>query len=281
MYSSQLLLAFLLLPFTICEVKIVRTRFQLGRARIDVVTLKEATDWVLKAASTGTHCSYVVTPNSDHLVMLEHDVGLQKAYASAHLVIADGMPLVWASKLLGPALPERVTGSELMPLVCAGAAQRGLPIFLLGAGPGVAERAKERLERAYPGLSVVGTYSPPLGFGQNPLELERIVGLLRASAAAIVFVGLGAPKQELWMHANYQKLGAGVLLGIGAGIDFSAGNVQRAPIWMQKSGIEWIFRLAQEPRRLARRYLRDTLIAWIIVRELWQKICHLFREKDK
>ena len=241
-------------------------RFKLGRAHIDCVTRQQAIAWVVNAAQNGP-CRYVVTPNSDHIVMLESHAGLQAVYRDAHLVVADGMPLVWASLLLKPRLPERVTGSELMPLLCAEAASKGLRVFLLGAGPGVARRAQERLEETYPGLKIVGTHCPPLGFEQRPEELEEIIRLLKAADAHLIFVGLGAPKQELWMQQNYQKLDRGVLLGIGAAIDFCAGNVKRAPTWMQKSGTEWVYRLAQEPRRLARRYLRDTLVLWIIVRE--------------
>lgn len=250
-------------------------RFQLGRARIDSVTLDEAVNWVLSAARGGC-CRYVVTPNSDHIVMLETHEALAEAYREAHLVVADGMPLVWASKLIGPVLPARVTGSELMPRLCQAAAQGGQTVFFLGAGPGVAEKARERLEQAYPGLKVLGTYSPPLGFEKNAAEQEHILRMLKEANAEIIFVGLGAPKQELWMHQNFQKLPRGVLLGVGAAIDFCAGQIQRAPLWMQKSGSEWIYRLMKEPRRLAKRYLRDTLVIWIILREAWRQ-----RQKQK
>lgn len=248
----------------------VNRRFSLGRARIDVLSLDEAVRWVMHAAASGP-CRYVVTPNSDHIVMLETHGGLAEAYAEAHLVVADGMPLVWASRLIGPSLPERVTGSELMPRVCAAAAQSGDGIFLLGAGPGVAAAAQVRLEREFPGLRVVGTYCPPLGFERDLAELEKIRGLLLAADPAIVFVGLGAPKQELWMHAHYKQLARGVLLGVGASIDFAAGQARRAPVWMQKSGSEWVYRLLQEPRRLAKRYLKDTFVFWIILREFWNR----------
>lgn len=247
------------------------TRFRLGQALIDQISAEDALSWVLSAAEKGP-CRFVVTPNSDHIVMLEHHRELQEVYAEAHLVLADGMPLVWASRLLRPSLPERVAGSELMPLICAAAPARGLKIFLLGAPPGVAEEAKRRLEAQHPGIRIVGCYAPPLGFEREPAAEEAIIRLLREADADIIFVGLGAPKQELWMHRAHRRLDHGVMLGIGAAIDFCAGNVKRAPTWMQRSGLEWFYRLIQEPRRLAKRYLRDTLIVWIVLREGWRRL---------
>jgi N-acetylglucosaminyldiphosphoundecaprenol N-acetyl-beta-D-mannosaminyltransferase len=248
-------------------------RFKLGYATIDVVNQKEALERLVEMAEQGP-CRYAVTPNSDHIVMLEEHEELRAVYRDAHLVLADGMPVVWASRLIGPRLPERVTGAEILPGLCAAAARRGLTVFLLGAGPGVAEKAQTILESTYPGLSVVGTYCPPLGFERSPDELEAIMKRLRSAAPHIIFVGLGAPKQEIWMHRHFRHLDRGVMLGIGAAIDFVAGTVQRAPRWMQHTGLEWLYRLVQEPRRLAKRYLRDTRILWIILREWRSRARH-------
>jgi N-acetylglucosaminyldiphosphoundecaprenol N-acetyl-beta-D-mannosaminyltransferase len=141
---------------------------------------------------------------------------------------------------------------------------------LLGGPPGVAELAKAKLEALYPGLLICGTDCPPFGFERSPEQEARILQKIQAAAPDIVFVGLGAPKQELWMHRAAPQLQSGVLLGIGAALEFCAGTVRRAPVWMQCIGAEWIFRLCQEPRRLAKRYLRDTEILLIIFRE-WRK----------
>jgi N-acetylglucosaminyldiphosphoundecaprenol N-acetyl-beta-D-mannosaminyltransferase len=247
----------------------VSEKLRLGYANIDVVDQKEALQRAVNFARQSP-CRFVVTPNSDHIVQLETREDLRRVYEAAHLVVADGMPLVWGSRLLGKPLPERVTGSELMPALCAEAARLGLRVYLLGGPPGVAELAKARLEERYPGLRVCGTDCPPLGFEKSPELESRILQKIQAATPDIVFVALGAPKQELWMHRSAPLLKSGVLLGIGAALEFCAGTVRRAPIWMQKIGAEWIFRLCQEPRRLARRYLRDTEILLIIFRE-WRK----------
>ncbi len=243
--------------------------FTLGHARIACLSKAEAIAQILDLA-TAAKASYVVTPNADHIVMLEENEELRRAYAGAQLVLADGMPVVWASRLIGPTLPERVTGAELMPLLCAEASLRQLRVYFLGAAPGVAERAKRALEAQYPDLQVVGTYSPPLGFEKDPLQNQQVIERLRFARPHLIFVGLGAPKQELWMASNASLLGSGVFLGIGAAIDFCAGQVRRAPLWMQKGGLEWLFRLLQEPKRLAKRYLRDTRILAVIWRQ-WRQ----------
>ncbi len=243
--------------------------FQLGHAAIHCLSRQEAIEAIL-AMAISPRAHAVVTPNSDHIVMLEDNAELRAAYAKADLVLADGMPLVWASRWIGPRLPERVTGAELMPLLCAEAARRQLRVYFLGAGPGIAEEAKRRLEEEYPGLQVCGTYSPPLGFEKDASQNRVILERLRAAEAHLIFVGLGAPKQELWIAAHQDQLSRGVFLGVGAAIDFCAGHIKRAPIWMQKLGLEWTYRLLQEPRRLARRYLRDTQVLRIIWQE-WRR----------
>lgn len=241
-------------------------KFRLGQASIDRFNRQEAVAAVI-AAAEAREPSYVVTPNSDHLVRLESDALLREIYSHARIVIADGMPIVWASRLLGEPLAERVTGADLMPAVCEAAAARQLKIFLMGAAEGVALEAKRRLELQYPGLDIVGVYSPPFGFEKDPLIQNQIVAMIRAASPDIIFVGLGAPKQEKWIFENYRKFEKGIFLGIGASIDFCAGQVKRAPAFMQKYGLEWVYRLVQEPRRLAKRYAVDTYVLWIILRE--------------
>lgn len=228
--------------------------------------MKEAVDSIIRLAYC-QRCHYVVTPNSDHIIQLEKDHQFQAAYREARLVLADGMPIVWASWLLGSPLKERVTGADLLPLICEKAARKGLGIFLLGAPEGVALKAAERLQKSYPGLSVSACYSPPFGFEKDPEECQKIVKMINDSQAKIVFVGLGAPKQEYWMYQHYKQLHAGVLLGVGAAIEFAAGVLPRAPVWMQKIGFEWFYRLLRDPKRLARRYARDFKIIAVIWRQ--------------
>ena len=243
---------------------------------VDALDMPAAVErvWQWCRAEANSACRYVVTPNVDHAVMLQTSGALRTAYAGAALVLADGAPVVWASRLLRRPLPERVAGSDLAPAIFEHATQstRGadappLRVFLLGAAPGVADRAAARITARWPGVEVVGTLSPPLGFERDSVENERILAAVAAAAPDLVLLGLGAPKQELWIGEHAPRLRAKAALGIGATIAFRAGEKRRAPRWMQRLGLEWFHRLATEPRRLAARYARD---AWIFPRLVWR-----------
>ncbi|MGI9500259.1 MAG: WecB/TagA/CpsF family glycosyltransferase [Geminicoccaceae bacterium] len=214
-------------------------------------------------------CRYVVTPNADHTVMLQEHEGLREAYLDADMVLADGFPVILASRLLGRRLPERVAGSDLVPALFAAAdPKRPLRIFLLGAAPGVADRAGKRIEAEWPGVEIVDTYSPPFGFEDDEVEQERILTCVRAAAADVLVVGLGAPKQEIWVHEQRGRIAAPVALCVGATIDFLAGERSRAPQWLRSIHLEWFYRLLGEPRRLFWRYARD---AWIFPQLVWRE----------
>jgi N-acetylglucosaminyldiphosphoundecaprenol N-acetyl-beta-D-mannosaminyltransferase len=214
---------------------------------------------------------YVVTPNVHHIVRLQRDALFRQAYAGASLVLADGMPLVWASRSLGRPLKMRVTGADLLPCVCEMAASLDKSVFLLGARNGVAERAAYNLRRSYPGLQIAGTYSPPVGFEHDPAEEGRVMERINGAKPDVLAIGLGAPKQEVWIAAHRQELHFGVALCVGAAIDYAAQALKRAPHWMQQNGLEWLWRLMQEPRRLWRRYLVDGLaFAPLLVAE-WRR----------
>jgi N-acetylglucosaminyldiphosphoundecaprenol N-acetyl-beta-D-mannosaminyltransferase len=208
-----------------------------------------------------------VTPNVDHAVLFNRRADLRAAYRDASLVLADGTPLVWAARLLKQSLPERVAGSDLVPRLFAGA-NTALRVLLLGAEPGVADLAASRIAREWPNVRVVGTYSPPLGFEKDPAENARILEIVTNARPDLVVVGLGAPKQELWVHRHHQRLQAKVVICAGATIDFLAGHRRRSPVWMRQLGLEWIHRLCTEPRRLVFRYLRD---AWVFPQLVWQQ----------
>ena len=231
-------------------------RILLGGVQIDRVTMAEALVRIEDLAETGRG-AFVVTPNADHIVKLQKDSGFREVYRHADLVLADGMPLIWAARFLGTPLPERVTGSDLFPRVCQMAAARDYGLFLLGGRPGAADRAGEILRERYPGLRIVGTYCPPFGFEHRPEENQKITALIRAAEPHILCVGLGAPKQEKWIFQYREAVGVPVSLGIGVTFEFVAGMVRRAPVWMQKTGLEWLYRLLMEPKRLWRRYLVD------------------------
>lgn len=201
---------------------------------------------------------YIVTPNVDFLVQAQHDAELHQILTQADLVLCDGKPLVWASQWLGNMLPGRVAGSDLVPVLLHRAAECGWRIFLLGGGPGVAAEAARRMAVAHPSLPPVEYYSPP----HRPLaEMNHteIIGRVRAAKPDIVLVCFGCPKQEKWIFRHYRALGVPVTIGAGGTVDFLAGRLKRAPQWMRRTGTEWLFRLMQEPRRLARRYAGNLL----------------------
>jgi N-acetylglucosaminyldiphosphoundecaprenol N-acetyl-beta-D-mannosaminyltransferase len=220
-------------------------------------------------------CQYVVTPNVDHVVLFQRSAALRQAYAGAGLVLADGAPVVAASQLLGRPLPERVAGSDLVPRLLNEAVwQRiGLRVYLLGGMPGVANRAAERIEKCWPGVRVVGTASPPPGFEADAELNAQLVARINDSQPDVLLIGLGAPKQELWVHRHHAQLNVPVALCVGSTIDFLAGQRRRAPRWMRRVGLEWLFRMLLEPRRLARRYARD---AWLFPRLVWRE----WRDRD-
>src|SRR6266516_1382927 len=199
---------------------------------------------------------YVITANADFLAQARRDVELRRILLEAHLVLCDGTPLVWASRLLGNPLPERVAGSDLAPWLIQLAVKKNYRLFLLGASPETNAQALARLKKQHPTLNVVGNYSPPF---KPLLEMDHAEIRRRISAAGpdLLFVSLGCPKQEKWIAMHYLALDVPVTIGLGATIDFLAGRVKRAPRWMQRAGLEWAFRLLQEPRRLFKRYLGD------------------------
>lgn len=230
-------------------------RVDLFGIELDALRMHEAVQAIVAMARSGGRCAFVVTPNVDHLMLIERTEALQRAYADAALVLADGLPVVVASRAFGRPIPERVAGSDLVPAVFdAASPEAPLGVYLLGAGPGVAVRAARRIEARWRGVRVVGTYSPPFGFERDAAENERILAGIRDAKPDVLVIGLGAPKQELWVHAHRDRIAAPVALCVGATIDFLAGEKPRAPAWMQRTGLEWVHRMASEPRRLVPRY---------------------------
>ena len=200
---------------------------------------------------------WVLTPNLDILRRLVRDSGFSELCRGVTLRLADGMPLVWASRLAGTPLPERVAGSDLIWSLSERAARSGWTVFLLGGDPGTADRAAAELARRYPGLRIVGTACPPFGFERDASYMSGLEVRLRAASPDIVYVALGSPKQERLIERLREGMPAAWFLGIGISFSFVCGEVRRAPAWMRRTGLEWLHRLVQEPRRLARRYLVD------------------------
>lgn len=231
-------------------------RVTLTGVEIDAITEAEAINRVAAALAVGDG-GRIITPNLDQLRLSDQRPELRRLYDATDLVLADGMPLIWAARLQGTPLPERVAGSNLVWSMAALAASSGAPLFLLGGNPGSAETAAAKLVQRDPPLKIAGTYCPPFGFEDDPAELPKMRAMVAASGARVVFVGLGYPKQEHLISELMTDLPGVWFLGCGVSISFIAGDVARAPRWMQRTGLEWLHRLQQEPRRLARRYLRD------------------------
>jgi N-acetylglucosaminyldiphosphoundecaprenol N-acetyl-beta-D-mannosaminyltransferase len=228
---------------------------------IDAVTSRQALE-ILEQRITAGRKEFVVTPNVDHLVQLQRNTAFRDAYARATLVVADGMPVIWAARLLGQPLPERVTGKHLLPRLLERAAACGWRVFLLGAAPDVNAEAERALKHRFPTLLIAGRHSPPFGFESDPPCNQALVRAINDARTDILVVALGAPKQELWVARHLDDLRIRCALGVGAALDFAAGALRSCPAWVERVGLEWLWRLFQEPRRLWRRYLIDDLAFW-------------------
>lgn len=219
----------------------------------DAVTQAQALDQIFDSLGAGRG-GWVVTTNLEILRQQTREPEWQDLLGEATLVVMDGMPLVWASALAGTPVPERVAGSSLVRPLCSRAAREGRSVFLIGGAPGTAGQAASLLAQEAPGLVVAGTLCPTLGFEDDPGLVSDIRNRLREARPDIVLVGLGAPKQERLIRTLRADLPAAWHLGVGISFSFITGDVRRAPRWVQRAGLEWIHRFAQEPGRLFQRY---------------------------
>jgi len=237
-----------------------------GDLWVDALRFDEALDALERLVDAGRGGA-VFTPNVDHVVVASEEPRLRAAYARADLSLCDGQPLRWASRLVGRALPEKVSGSDLLLPAMRLAARRGWRVYLLGAAPGVAREASARLASEL-GVTVAGVQAPAIGV--SPLATEEgVVAEVAAARPHLLLVCLGAPKGELFIDRARDRLGPAVALSLGASLDFYVGRARRAPRWMQRVGLEWLYRLLQEPRRMARRYLvRDPRFLALLWRTL-------------
>jgi len=244
-----------------------RNRVRMGRAWIDALTFDEAVDEIERLIEVGEGGS-VFTPNVDHLVELEVNTSFRAAYEHAALCLVDGQPLLWASHLLGTPLPEKISGSDLILPLVRRAEQKRWRVYLIGGGQGVAAEAAQKL-RAKFDVDIVGIEAPRVAPTGHPIEGQVVIDRIALARPHLVFVAFGAPKQELFIHHALPSIRPAVAVGVGAGFDFIAGRMKRAPRWISESGLEWVFRLAQEPRRLATRYLlNDPKVLGILYRTL-------------
>jgi N-acetylglucosaminyldiphosphoundecaprenol N-acetyl-beta-D-mannosaminyltransferase len=198
---------------------------------------------------------WIVTANVDIVRAAARDSALSALVAEADVVVADGMPVVWAARIAGKRVPERVTGASLVYSLTEAAARKGKSVYLLGGEPGVPDAAAQTLRARFDGLTVAGTHSPPFGFEKTEQGLENVIRLVEEAKPDLVLVGLGFPKQEKTIRRLRTVLPDSWYVGVGAGIPMAAGEFTRAPAVVQRMGAEWLHRLALEPQRLARRYL--------------------------
>jgi N-acetylglucosaminyldiphosphoundecaprenol N-acetyl-beta-D-mannosaminyltransferase len=231
---------------------------ELEGVRLHALDEQQCVSLVLEASLAGCG-GWIVTPNLDHLRRLRGNAALRASYGRADLAVADGMPLVWACRLQNTPIPGRVAGSDLIWSLSRAAAERGLSVFFLGGDPGTAEEAARGLRARFKNLHVAGVACPAPGFEDRPGEVEALAERLAALRPDVIFVALGSPKQEALIERLRPRLDSAWWLGVGISFSFVAGRVQRAPVWLRRIGCEWLHRLLQEPRRLARRYLLDGL----------------------
>jgi N-acetylglucosaminyldiphosphoundecaprenol N-acetyl-beta-D-mannosaminyltransferase len=247
-------------------------RVSIDKVLLDPVTMDEAVDRVsVMLEEPRERAAHVVTMNAQFVKIAHEEERFAELLRRADLSVADGLSLVWASRCLGRFVPERVAGADLMVRLCQAAAANGKTVYFLGGSPGAASRAANRLSQELPLLSVVGVDCPPHGFLENADECVRVADRIQSARPDLLFVGLGAPKQEYWIE-RYAHLPAKVMMGIGGSFEFVAGFRKRAPLLIQKAGFEWLWRLCMEPRRLWRRYLvGNTVFLLVVFRQWWNQ----------
>ena len=237
----------------------------LGQLNVHPVTLARAIDHILALIDAGQG-GYVVTPNVDHVCLVEHDDELRRVYRNASLVLTDGKPLVWMARLAGRRIPEKVSGSDVTEPLLRAVQKAGKSIFLLGATPEVCAKLVARLDTLIPGLDVRGTASPMFSPRGDATDFEEALEGAIATGADLILFALGSPKQEYALGRYRHRFSPAVGIGVGATFDFFVGAQKRAPKWVSDAGFEWLYRLASNPRRLWRRYLVEdrkiVSIAW-------------------
>lgn len=235
---------------------------------ISAITIQQAVNQVTRWIDSRA-CHYISVCNVHTVMECQQDERMRRAVNAAGLATPDGMPLVWLSRRWGNCPVTRVYGPDLMLALCQLSIERGYSHYFYGGAAGIPELLAENLQQRFPGLKVAGAYSPPFR-PLAPNEQAQIISQINQTAPDIIWVGLGTPKQDLWMAAQRPQLTAPVLIGVGAAFDFHTGRIPQAPRWMQQSSLEWLFRLWQEPRRLWYRYLvyNPLFIALILAQAL-------------
>jgi N-acetylglucosaminyldiphosphoundecaprenol N-acetyl-beta-D-mannosaminyltransferase len=250
-------------------------RVYVDQVQLDPLTMNETVDRIASlVCKPGNRSSHVVTVNAQFVEIARRDLRFANILRRADLSVTDGVPLVWASRFLGRPVPERVNGTDLMVMLCQAASVNGSSVYLLGGRPGAAEGAVRNLIQAYPGLRVVGVDCPPYGFEQDQCVVSAVADRIQACKPDLLFVGLGAPKQEYWIE-SHSHLPAKVMIGVGGSFELIGGMVMRAPRILQKAGCEWLWRLCMDPARLWKRYLVGNTVFLCLVLRQWLSTRHL------
>lgn len=246
-------------------------RTDIGSVAIDTYSQAALVDEVLHHALHGRKTRQVVTVNAQFYVLAEKSRRFRQCVREAHYVCADGMPIVWACSALSDGRIPRIAGVDLISKLCRYGAAHKLRLYLLGGQPGAAEQTAEILKQRYPGIQIAGTNCPPFGFEQNHQTLRQVLNHIAAAKPHVIFVGLGAPKQEFFIRDYIRRINVPLAIGIGGSFDILSGKLKRAPSWMQSGGLEWAYRLLQEPERLWKRYLIGNLeFLWYLLK--WRVI---------
>lgn len=264
-----------------------------GDIPVDRLRMDEAVQWIVRRLDDRQARSpmMIMCPNAQLVTLARSNMRFRRALWSAHLNVPDGISVVLAARFLGMRISQRVPGGELMERLCAECSSHGFTVFFLGGLPGAAHLAAQHLKRNYPGLHVVGCCCPPYGFENSPDETRAVRRQIAEQAPDVLFIAFGAPKQELWLHENCAALPIGAAVTVGGALDTCAGLRKRAPRWTHDIGLEWLYRLVREPRRLWRRYLiGNSKFISLVARQLARrhlarlsitrpaKLAHIFRK---
>jgi len=254
---------------------IMSQKVELFGIKFDNLTIEEVKQFVEDFIKSGEK-GYVVTPNAYHVILLRKDEEFRNAYENAKIILADGVAIIWSSKLLGTALKAKLSGSDLFIEICKISAYLNKNIFILGGINNSEKIAEQKLKSLFPNIDIV-SYSPPFGFENNEKENEKIIDMINNYNIGVLFMCIGPPKSEKWIYKNIGKLKVSLVCCFGSALDYFAGIKKRAPRWMQNIGLEWFWRLIQEPKRLWKRYLiGNTIFIFLVIEELIKKI---FKEK--
>lgn len=240
-----------------------KSRAAFMNTEIDNVTTKEALAYIDSMIAIDEK-GYIVTPNADHIVLLEHSADFKKAYSDASLILVDGTPLMWASRIYRKPLKEKICGPDFTNKLLDHAECQGYSVYFLGGLGEVSALAASNSKKTHPGLNIVGNSSPEMGFTENPDAIKSCIADVNNVRPNILILGLGSPKQEFFIESYLHDFDVNVVLCVGAAIDFLAGSINRAPAAMRRLGLEWLYRLSKEPKRFSKRYLRDLEFFYLV-----------------